>query len=75
VTEKASLGAASGKPKRALNLFTSNSSTFGDESASPRRPRKHPQESSVPMQAPEAAPAKGIFDCFACYPLYSMYYV
>jgi hypothetical protein len=74
VTEKASHGAAGGKPKRALNLFASNSSTSGDESASPRRPRKRTQESSIPKQASEAAPVRGIFYCFACYQC-STYYV
>jgi hypothetical protein len=73
--EKASLGAAGGKPKCTLNLFASNSSTSGEESASPRRPRKRPRESSLPKQAPESAPVKDIFYCFACYLLCSMYYV
>jgi hypothetical protein len=73
---KKSSGRSSGlKPKCTLNLFASNSSTSGEESASPRRPRKRPRESSLPKQAPESAPVKDIFYCFACYLLCSMYYV
>jgi hypothetical protein len=65
VVEKASLvgiGAAGGKPKHAVNLFGSNSSTSDGESASPRRPRKRARESSIPKQLLEPTPVEGVFD-------------
>jgi hypothetical protein len=47
------IDAADSKPKRAVNLFGSNSSTSDDESASPRRPRKRAWGSGIAKQIPE----------------------
>jgi hypothetical protein len=58
VAEKASLlgvGAASGKSKRALKLFGSDSSVSDDEHAPSRLPQKHPWESFTPKQVAEPA--------------------
>jgi hypothetical protein len=55
------IGAAGGKPKRAVNLFGSNSSASDDDSASPRRPQNRARESSIPKQILEPVPAGGVF--------------
>jgi hypothetical protein len=54
--QKASLSgvnAAGKKPKRALDLFGSDSSASNDEADPSKRPRKRPRESSVLKQMPK----------------------
>jgi hypothetical protein len=64
VAEKASvarINVAGGKPKRALNLFGSDSSASNDESAPSQRLWKRPRESSILKQVTKPPPTKGMF--------------
>jgi hypothetical protein len=65
VAEKASLagiGNAGGKPKCALNLFSSDSSLSDDGTNPSQRPRKHAKDSSISKQIVKPALARGMFE-------------
>jgi hypothetical protein len=65
VAEKASLagiGTAKEKPKRALNLFDSDSSASDDDIAPSQRPRKRVKDSSISKQVAKPALTRGMFE-------------
>jgi hypothetical protein len=65
IAEKASLvgiETAGGKPKCALNLFNSDSSTSNDDTTPSQRPRKCAKDSSVSKQVAKPALTRAMFE-------------